>query len=195
MRIALCGEARSGKDTVASIMCPLIGSALRLAFGDFMKHYYYKDNPHMEGKPKDREHMIAWSQPQVEQDNLIWVRMVEEFIKSREENFPFRDDSWIITDLRQPHEEQWCRENGFHIVRVHAPALTREERARALGEKLGIDLAYEVSADFHLYNDGNLEELQESCKRLLTVLEITDKMKSVTKESNKAYAKNSNYFN
>lgn len=181
MRIALCGEARSGKDTVASMFPDM----LRLAFGDFMKHYYYKSNPHMEGKPKDREHMIEWSQPQVEKDNLIWVRMLEKSILDREKAFPYRHDSWIITDLRQPHEETWCRENGFHIVRVHADGVSRMERARNLGEYLGEDLPYWVEADFHIYNDGSLEDLQKSCDKLLTILGSYDKINEDTNEANK----------
>lgn len=183
MRIALCGEARSGKDTVASMFPDM----LRLAFGDFMKHYYYKDNPHMVGKPKDREHMIEWSQPQVENDNLIWVRMLEKSILDREKAFPYRQDSWIITDLRQPHEETWCRENGFHIVRVHACEQRRHNRATRLGEPLGKDLPYWVEADFHIYNDGSLEDLQKSCNKLLQVLEVSDKIKTVTERNNKFF--------
>ncbi|WDS60534.1 hypothetical protein BC6_00019 [Bacillus phage BC-6] len=176
MRIALCGEARSGKDTVAEII-----EFARFAFGDYMKRKYYKDNPHMVGKPKDREHMIEWSQPQVERDNLIWIRPLEEDLNSMYNPY----HNIVITDLRQPHEETWCRENGFHIVRVHACEQRRRNRATRLGEPLGKDLPYWVEADFHIYNDGSLEDLQKSCKKLLQVLDVSDKIKSVTNETNK----------
>lgn len=179
MRIALCGEARSGKDTVAK----LFGDTFkRLAFGDYMKAKYYEENPHMVGQPKNREHMIEWSQPQVEIDNLIWVRRLMFSYEI------FKGDGikdFVITDLRQPHEEKWCRENGFHMVRVHARENTRIIRAQHKGETLGVDLPYWVEADFHIYNDGSLEDLQKSCKKLLQVLEITDKIKTVTNEVNK----------
>ncbi|AXF39863.1 hypothetical protein BMBphi_gp015 [Bacillus phage vB_BthS_BMBphi] len=178
MRIALCGEARSGKDTVADII-----EFARFAFGDYMKEKYFEENPHMFGLPKNREHMIEWSQPQVERDNLIWVRPLEEDINSMYNPY----HNIVITDLRQPHEETWCRENGFHIVRVHADGVSRMERARNLGEYLGEDLPYWVEADFHIYNDGTLEDLQKSCKKLLQVLEITDKIKSDTNEANEVY--------
>ncbi|WP_163051669.1 AAA family ATPase [Bacillus cereus] len=161
MRIALCGESRSGKDTVGE----LIGYA-RFAFGDYMKREYYKANPHMVGKPKDREHMIEWSQPQVEKDDHIWIRPLEEDISTMYNPY----HNIVITDLRQPHEEKWCRDNGFHIVRVHAHVLRRDLRARNLGEKLGKDLPYEVKADFHIYNDGSLEDLQSRVDNLLDCL-------------------------
>ncbi|MGI8362723.1 hypothetical protein [Bacillus cereus] len=164
MRISLCGEARSGKDTVASL---LPANFLVMAFGDEMKNEYYKAHPEMIGKPKNREHMIEFSQPLVGKDPLIWVRPLEHDMKvwnsGGVENF-------VITDLRQPHEEKWCRENGFHIVRVHAHVLRRDLRARNLGEKLGKDLPYEVKADFHIYNDGSLEDLQSQIDNLLDCL-------------------------
>lgn len=189
MRIALCGEARSGKDAVAK----LLGSNfVRLAFGDFMKQGYYKVFPYMRDIPKDREHMIAWSQPQVEKDNLIWVRQLEEFMHECYNYY----HSYVITDLRQPHEEKWCRDNGFHIVRVHRPKEDRRKAQLERGENPdNKDLPYWVEADFHIYNDGSLVDLQKSCNKLLTILESYDKIKSVTNKANKSYAKNNNYFN
>jgi len=190
MRIALCGEARSGKDTVASLCSGFIS----MAFGDYMKVRYYKDNPHKVGKPKDREHMIAWSQPQVNEYPRIWVDKLEEDFNRYHWSYGNNLDV-IITDLRQPHEEEWCRENGFHIVRVHANETLRAKRAMKHGEFLGKDLPYEVKADFHIYNDGSLRDLKNNVKQLLRILVTYDKIKSDTNKVNKSYAKNSNYFN
>lgn len=166
MRIALCGEARSGKDTVASLVK---NDFCAISFGYFMKKGYFRDNPHMKGKPKDREDMIAWSQPKVEAYNRIWVDPLEAYIEGFEIG-NLGKTNWIITDLRQPHEEKWCRENGFHIVRVHAQENRRIIRAQHLGEELGVDLPYEVKADFHIYNDGSLEDLQSQVDNLLDCL-------------------------
>lgn len=167
MRIALCGEPRSGKDTVATLFQQELSYMVRLAFGDYMKERYYEDNPPMRNKPKDREHMIAWSQPKVEKDNNIWVRKLEcDFIDYRSNYI----SDFVITDLRQPHEEKWCRENGFHIVRVHSSEIVRVERARNKGEHLGKDLPHWVQADYHIYNDGSLEDLQSQIDNLLDCL-------------------------
>ncbi|MGE0981499.1 hypothetical protein [Bacillus cereus] len=163
MRIALCGEARSGKDTVAE----MLKGFKRMAFGDYMKAKYYEEFPYMVGQPKNREHMIDWSQPQVEIDNLIWVRRLMfsyEIFKSD----GIKD--FVITDLRQPHEEKWCRENGFHIVRVHADIRQRRARAEAKGETLGKDLPYWVEAEYRIYNSGNLGDLQSQVDNLLDCL-------------------------
>ncbi|WKV24054.1 hypothetical protein PSYJYH_000019 [Bacillus phage PSYJ-YH] len=178
MRIALCGEARAGKDTVAK----LLPNFTRLAFGDYMKYYYYKDNPHMRNLPKDGDHMVEWSQPQVEKDNLIWVRKLERSFNSL---IVSGFNNIVITDLRQPHEEKWCRENGFHIVRVHSDIRQRKARMLALGENTDReDLPYWVNADFHVYNSGNFGGLERNCEKLLTILETSDKIKTVTEEVN-----------
>ncbi|PFA41972.1 AAA family ATPase [Bacillus thuringiensis] len=161
MRIALCGEPRSGKDTVGDIISSMV-VVHRTAFGKFMKFGYYKEHPEMLGLPKDREHMISWSQPLVDLYPNIWVHQLEREIEGYK--------NIVITDLRQPHEEKWCRENGFHIVRVHSSEIVRVERARKKGEHLGKDLPYWVQADFHIYNDGSLEDLHSQVDNLLDCL-------------------------
>jgi len=181
MRIALCGEARSGKDTVASLVK---NDFCAISFGYFMKKGYFRDNPHMVDKPKDREDMINWSQPKVEVYNRIWIDPLEAYIEGLETG-NLKETNWIITDLRQPHEEQWCRDNGFHIVRVHSCTANLLKRRRELGEKLSEnDLPYWVNADYHIYNDGSLEDLKRNVNKLLKVLTTHDKIKTVTEEVN-----------
>ncbi|MDR5022697.1 hypothetical protein FOL75_12155 [Bacillus thuringiensis] len=124
----------------------------------------------MKGKPKDREDMIAWSQPKVEAYNRIWVDPLEAYIEGFEIG-NLGKTNWIITDLRQPHEEKWCRENGFHIVRVHRSEEERRKAQLERGENPdNQDLPYEVKADFHIYNDGSLEALQTQVDNLLDCL-------------------------
>ncbi|MGR5980288.1 AAA family ATPase [Bacillus cereus] len=130
MRIALCGEPRSGKDTVAEILNSS-DNFHRIAFGDYMKDAYYKKYPERENAPKDREHMISFSQPLVEIYNRIWIDWAESELTLCEESGAF--DNFVITDLRQPHEEQWCRDNGFHIVRVHSSEIVRVESTQQRG--------------------------------------------------------------
>ncbi|PGM38509.1 AAA family ATPase [Bacillus thuringiensis] len=167
MRIALCGEARSGKDTVAEILNSS-DNFHRIAFGDYMKDAYYKKFPERENAPKDREHMISFSQPLVELYNRIWIDWAESELTLCDESGAF--NNFVITDLRQPHEEKWCRENGFHIVRVHADIRQRRARAEAKGETLGKDLPYWVEAEYHIYNSGSLEDLQSQVDNLLDCL-------------------------
>lgn len=184
MRIALCGEARSGKDTVANLIMKEHHFWLRQAFGDYMKEAYYNKYPERLHLPKDREHMIRFSQPKVNVYPRIWVDKLESMMHFYLDNGLY--ESVIITDLRQPHEETWCRENGFHIVRVHRSEEERRKAQLERGENPdNKDLPYWVEADFHIYNDGSLEDLQKSCKKLLQVLEITDKIKTDTNEVNK----------
>lgn len=157
MRIAFVGLPRTGKDTAGDYLRRKYFFE-RLAFGDAMKHEYYKANPEMRDKPKDREHMIAWSQPQVEKDNLIWVREVDKAMRfSTEIN---RQQDFVITDLRQPHEEQWARQNGFLIVRIVSDSKVTEQRASALGEKVGQDLDISrIKHDYVISNNGKIADL------------------------------------
>ncbi|MGR5994457.1 AAA family ATPase [Bacillus cereus] len=164
MRIALCGEPRSGKDTVGDCL----EGFHRLAFGHYMKEAYFKKFPEKRYLPKDREDMIDFSQPLVSLYNRIWIDWVEHEMTFLEELDV--KENFVVTDLRQPHEEKWCRENGFHIVRVHSSEIVRVERARNKGEHLGKDLPYWVQADFHIYNDGSLEDLKSQVDNLLDCL-------------------------
>ncbi|MBG9832128.1 hypothetical protein [Bacillus wiedmannii] len=157
MRIAFVGLPRTGKDTAGAYLTKKYFFQ-RLAFGDAMKFYYYKANPEMRDKPKDREHMIAWSQPQVEKDNLIWVRQVEMAMEMNSAVNNVQD--FVITDLRQPHEEQWARQNGFLIVRIVSDSKVTEQRASALGEKVGQDLDLSrINHDYVISNNGKLADL------------------------------------
>ncbi|MEC3021461.1 hypothetical protein P9Z80_30210 [Bacillus cereus] len=163
MRIALCGEARSGKDTVGECL----EGFHRLAFGHYMKEAYFKKFPEKRYLPKDREDMIAFSQPKEERDPLIWVRPLDRDMRIWHSGGV---DNFVITDLRQPHEEKWCRDNSFHIVRVHSNEIIRHERMRKHGERPQKDLTYWVAADFHIYNGGSLEDLQSQVDNLLDCL-------------------------
>lgn len=156
MRLAFVGLPRTGKDTAGKYLTDKFFFQ-RLAFGDFMKTKYYMENPEMLNLPKDREHMIAWSQPKVEKDNRIWIRYVEDYMSRA-----LRDGKhdFVITDLRQPHEEQWARENGFKLVRIVSNSKVAQERADKLGEKIGVDLdTSSIKHDFVVFNNGNLAEL------------------------------------
>lgn len=156
MRVAFVGLPRTGKDTAGKYLVDKFFFN-RLAFGDRMKFQYFAENPHMRGKPKDREHMIAWSQPKVERDSMIWVRHVHYLMDWLTE---WGQQDFVITDLRQPHEEQWARENGFLIVRIVSDSKVTEQRASALGEKVGQDLDLSrIKHDYIISNNGKLADL------------------------------------
>ncbi|MBR9655763.1 hypothetical protein [Bacillus cereus] len=157
MRIAFVGLPRTGKDTAGDYLRRKYFFH-RLAFGDHMKAKYYEANPEMKDKPKNREHMIAWSQPQVEKDNLIWVREVARELRTY--RYFCDQEDFVITDLRQPHEEQWARQNGFLIVRIVSDSKVTEQRASALGEKVGQDLDLSrIKHDYVISNNGKLADL------------------------------------
>lgn len=164
MRIALIGEARTGKDTIGEYLVKKFFFS-RLAFGDFMKDEYFKANPEMMLLPKDREHMIAWSQPKVIADNHIWVRKLERVMKAQ---LAGGQVDYVITDMRQPHEYVWAKERDFVVVRVIADSKVTQERAAAIGEKLGKDLPMDFcEEDFRIYNNGNLADLYSQIDSLV----------------------------
>ncbi|MDA1658850.1 AAA family ATPase [Bacillus cereus group sp. TH153LC] len=177
MRIALTGLPRVGKDTVGEYLIDEF-SYWRFAFGDYMKEAYFRKYPHMEFLPKDREHMIAFSQPLVDLYDRIWIDRLEDDIANSKEISLLRfqsasdffwGDNIVITDLRQPHEEKWCRENGFTIVRITSEKA--EERIKALGEKVQTDIdSSKIKADYEISNDGTLEDLHSQIDNLLDCL-------------------------
>ncbi|ARO62435.1 Uncharacterized protein B5E38_5015 [Bacillus cereus] len=168
MRIALIGEARTGKDTIGEYLVKKFFFS-RLAFGDFMKEEYFKANPQMLHLPKNREHMIEWSQPQVMDDNHIWVRPLER--RMNIQHLKGQVD-FVITDMRQPHEYIWAKERDFIVIRVIADSKVTQERAAAIGEKLGKDLPMDFcEEDFRIYNNGNLADLYSQIDSLVYQLE------------------------
>jgi dephospho-CoA kinase len=82
----------------------------------------------------------------------------------------------VLTDVRQQNEVDWCRANGFTIIRVTAPDEVRIGRAIEAGDNFSVhDLAHSTeleidnfTVDYTLENNGTVDELKA---KIDTVLE------------------------
>lgn len=175
VKVALCGKMRSGKDTVANYLIDnqdVHGITYRLAFGDKLKDMAHMLFPWIDKESKPRE-LYQFMNTIRDFDLNVWVKHLE---KSYQAVSIY--DNIIITDLRQQNELEWCRENGFEIVRVTSPEEMRVNRVIKAGdtfnkESFSHKTEQEVDGfdvDYEIVNDGDLKELHEKVDEMMRVL-------------------------
>lgn len=165
MKIALVGYARSGKDTVGEMMQDYLelnghGHTVLMGFGDALKDRFHDAFPDVPEDPKPREGYERFGQLGRDLDNYIWIKALEKDMNLCELSY----SNVIVTDLRQPNEEKWARENGFIFVGVWAYPNDREKRSsndstfeivNKSEEKL-----HEINLDYTIYNIDSLDFLK-----------------------------------
>ena len=199
MRIAFTGKLRSGKSAAAGRLVYNYGFET-VSFGSALKRYAdeifsvtevseYKPElitevdpfgyTYVSTKRKPRKLYQDFGQIMRELDPDIWIRHAEKSVEMLED---FRSTRGIvIDDLRQPNEYEWCRDNGFVIIRLVAPAETRVRRAEIAGDafdmaSLGHDTeshsdGFEV--DYEIINDGTYEDLERKVDEIISKLQAT----------------------
>jgi len=194
MRLALTGKMRSGKSMLADHLW-LFYDYTRLSFGEELKRLAddlfadsdaYKFEPKYEwdslagdlnehGLPTGEYVQVGHKKPRKlyqdigqklrELDEDVWVRQVADGVKLYSE---YRSTKGlVITDLRQPNEYEWARDNGFTIIRVNADEETRLQRANNAGDDFTTeDLRHDTEqhiddfeVDYEIYNgEGTTEK-------------------------------------
>lgn len=155
--IALFGKTRAGKDEVYKILKFMGFNVERVAFGDVMKEKFYELFPHLPKEPKPiKEQQLFNVLTKI--DSEVWVRptfnrmeMRKNLLKQAELEIP----SFIVTDMRQPHEYEACKRAGFIMVKVEAPEEIRVQRMLELGENVSrevLDAPTEVALDQFEYD-------------------------------------------
>lgn len=160
--IALTGHMGAGKDTVAEYLCTNYGYR-KIAFGDALKYYARELFPDRFERGKPRELLQRFGQMLREIDPYVWINPVADRI------FESDDKKWVITDLRQPNEHKFCRDNGFIIIRVNCPEKIRLDRMRERGDNFTLtDLRHETErhinafdVDFEIDNGGLWRDMAE----------------------------------
>lgn len=170
IKIALTGKMRSGKDTVYGILrdefeAPSLGKAQvdQYTFGGRLKHFAHELFPDELSKGKPRKLYQEFGQLMRQIDPNVWINQVHKEISQAE--VVDEHDSIvvsIITDLRQPNEYKYCRDNGFHIIRIKASDETRMARMKADGDNVSLgDLKHETETyvdsydvDYEIDNDS-----------------------------------------
>jgi hypothetical protein len=173
MLIAITGFARAGKDTTADVICSVkqgfykesfarkMKGCLNLIFG-WTEEYIEKNKDKVDPKwgvsPRQvltvfgtefAQFMLCEKYPEFAKvtGRSIWVRALLR-------NMP-KEFNIVVADMRFLHEAKAVKEMGGIIIRVDRPGhpVNRGHASEQDIEK--------IDADYHLINDGTLEEYQE----------------------------------
>lgn len=172
-KIALTGRFRTGKDTVASLVGSLLpGRTEQFAFANALK----RELAYMVGEYIDvfddrvlynREmHALGWQwwgefRRKVCGDDY-WIRQIEDYIKDATDRLGW---NVIITDMRHLNEAEWCRKNGFFLVRVEGPCRSGSEvRDPNHPSERDVD---NIPVDTFVINDGTVQQLDQKVRGLL----------------------------
>jgi hypothetical protein len=173
MKIALMGYARSGKDSIYSLIQKhKLGYVHRMAFGDALRFKFHRMFMDIPEDPKPREGYEIFGKAMRDIDKDFWVKQLSSLYRSME----LQGENIVITDLRQPNEAAWCRANGFKIVYVDADPSLRRERSITDSNWKAINESEKhienMEADYVLFNQGSMEDLENEVIMMLRLLQI-----------------------
>jgi dephospho-CoA kinase len=183
-KIALTGVARSGKDTVGDYLVDKY-EFKRFAFADELKRYLHVLFPHIPQTPKPRRALQVFGEGMRKLElpgaEHVWINALASRVDTHiwwHSEVDERGANVVITDLRAPLEYDWCRANGFTIIRVKSQSGNRLARAQAAGDVFeAVDLAHETeshvdsfSVDHEVTNDGTIADLQEQIDAIVNAI-------------------------
>lgn len=135
LKIAFIGPMRSGKSEAARYLAETYDFE-RVSFGDHLRYCVETVWGVNETGVKPRAQLQQLGQLARQFDPDVWVKPLAAKVfqltagnANRE-----RQVSVVIDDLRQPNEYEWCKANGFTIVRLVIDPGAQKERIEALGE-------------------------------------------------------------
>lgn len=185
--IALIGKARSGKDTVATLIGQQTTCA-KLSFAAGLKTAAYEvdpiiccryDNPARTLRLQDvvdtygwerakdfsevRRFLQAYGQTIREMDDRFWIRPVMTKIA----NLTVGRIPAVVTDVRYANEARILREAGAVTVRIVRPGAGLEGSAGAHSSETELD---DYEPDYVVDNSGDMEHLTREVAGLLAFL-------------------------
>lgn len=135
LKIAFIGPMRSGKSEAARYLAETYDFE-RVSFGDHLRYCVETVWGVNETGVKPRAQLQQLGQLARQFDPDVWVKPLAAKVFQLTEGNANRErqTSVVIDDLRQPNEYEWCKANGFTIVRVITDQDTQKQRIEALGE-------------------------------------------------------------
>jgi len=180
MRIAFTGKKNSGKTSSAKFIprCwlynlaePLKGALISGLASEGLP-YDTQDFYSARKSPKSRTLMQALGEYLRSKDPLVFIRAFQRELEESEFDDEYNPNQPIvIDDCRYLNEEEHLRKMGFKIVRVIRPGFKGDDH-KSETEQDGI------VADYQIVNDGSLDELRASVKRMLQCLQDSNSKKS-----------------
>jgi dephospho-CoA kinase len=177
VKIALTGKLRAGKDELARHLYIRHGFD-RVAFGDALKKNAHATFPWVSEFSKPRALYQSYGQLMRQIDPDVWIKHAERAVKGAIDfrvNTGAEQIGVVITDLRQPNEYEWARNNGYTIIRVTAPDEDRIARAKIAGDDFNeADLEHETEShidsfdcDYEIHNYGSIDDLKAQIDTIL----------------------------
>jgi dephospho-CoA kinase len=180
IKIALTGKLRSGKDTVGNHLYIKYGFD-RIAFGDALKKNAHATFPWVSEFSKPRALYQQFGQLMREIEPDVWIKHAEQAVKGAIDfrvNTGAEQIGIVLTDVRQQNEVDWCRANGFTLIRVTAPDEDRIARAIAANDDFTVlDLTHETElaidtfeVDHEAINDGTVDDLKRKIDEIMEAI-------------------------
>jgi dephospho-CoA kinase len=177
VKIALTGKLRAGKDELAHHLYIRHGFD-RVAFGDALKKNAHATFPWVSEFSKPRALYQSYGQLMRQIDPDVWIKHAERAVKGAIDfrvNTGAEQIGVVITDLRQPNEYEWARNNGYTIIRVTAPDEDRIARAKIAGDDfIEADLEHETESHIdgfavnaEIINDGTIDDLKAQIDEII----------------------------
>lgn len=163
LRIAVTGEIRSGKDTVCSLIQQPGTGKLYFAEGiELIIKTFFPEA--FDGTKKPRSYYQKIGQFMRTINPMVWINYTARKFESMKQQGV---STFLCTDLRQPNEYQWLKDNGFIVIKVEADSEIRIQRMKESGDKFDLqDLVHPVEQeikrlpyDFLIDNNEGLDEL------------------------------------
>lgn len=173
IKIAIMGQMRAGKDTVAELI-QQHAEFETFRFAEGIRAIIDSYFPEVaQGKSRQHYQVIGQSLRQLNPD--VWVNALDSQIKIH--NYRWLDNL-LITDVRQQNEVDYCKANGFILIKVVADTSVRLQRIKDSGDSFepeqleheteqGID---NMHCDYLINNSGSREELQQKVIAIMEVL-------------------------
>ncbi|ALO79461.1 dephospho-CoA kinase [Bacillus phage Hobo] len=177
IKIAIAGEFRSGKSTVAEYLDEEYGM-VQFAFADELKRDFHFTYNHIPRTPKPRKGYQLYGQLMrylFGEDywiNKCFKKIEDVRLVATNYNITGSEAKFmpVITDLRQHNELERCREEGYHIIKIIAPEKVRTKRAVEAGDSFThAEMNHETEtyvrnmhADYTIVNKGTLEQLYDA---------------------------------
>ena len=157
IKIGLIGKAGTGKDTVAAYLVAVYGFR-KFAFADKLKEIDAELFGPTGGKNRKRLQEFGQFCRTIDPD--VWVKQLDKKIKEYDGNV-------VITDIRQRNEYDYCKENGFVIVKILCDDNIRLQRMEKRGDIFQPeDLNHETETqldnfdyDYWVDNNGTFNDL------------------------------------
>jgi ABC-type oligopeptide transport system ATPase subunit len=188
-KVAICGKAGSGKDTVAKIItklvCPNNEVVVQLAFADPIKEIAYTmfpsipnkylygsskyraeviPNAYKDGKPLTvRQLLLDIGASGRAYNSNIWIDIL---LHRTHEAIKKESSLIVIADVRFKDEYEALRKLGFYQIKLYREDHTKIDHVSETAQ----DAIRDSQFGSILYNNGSLDELKSNVQRVIELL-------------------------